>query len=199
MDNLAALDHKDEVKFVIASRADYEFARDFMAQNGLAARVRQVLFPPFLPTLWVPGQGSTRGRWPSGFWPIASPCVWACSSTSSSGIPLPKAFEHHQRPQREEYSNLPLCLRHVTLLSTSACRYEQASCCWRDSIAHLINWLPGCSHEDTKSVIDGNNVVKRPISGTTPNVTNCCQNSIPSSPGVVPVIWLSVASRCMPA
>ena len=46
MDNLAALDHKDEVKFVIASRADYEFARDFMIQNGLAARVRQVLFSP---------------------------------------------------------------------------------------------------------------------------------------------------------
>src|ERR1700681_3023926 len=46
MDNLAALDHKDEVKFVIASRRDYEFARDFMIQNGLAARVRQVLFSP---------------------------------------------------------------------------------------------------------------------------------------------------------
>src|ERR1700719_3139614 len=67
---------------------------------------------------------------------------------------------------------LPLCLRHATLLNTSACRYQQALCFWRDSIGHLINWLLGCSHEDTKSVIDGNNVVKRPISGTTPNVSN---------------------------
>jgi 7-carboxy-7-deazaguanine synthase len=46
MENLDALDGKDEVKFVIASRADYEFARDFMLQHNLASRVRQVLFSP---------------------------------------------------------------------------------------------------------------------------------------------------------
>ena len=57
MDNLAALDHKDEVKFVIASRADYEFARDFMIQNGLAARVRQVLFSPVF--------ADPLGAWPA--------------------------------------------------------------------------------------------------------------------------------------
>jgi 7-carboxy-7-deazaguanine synthase len=44
--NLEALDGKDEIKFVIASRRDYEFARDFTAQHGLARRVRQVLFSP---------------------------------------------------------------------------------------------------------------------------------------------------------
>jgi 7-carboxy-7-deazaguanine synthase len=46
MENLAALDAKDEVKFVIAGRRDYEFAREFMLQHGLAGRVRQVLFSP---------------------------------------------------------------------------------------------------------------------------------------------------------
>lgn len=46
MENLEALDGKDEVKFVIASRRDYEFAREFTLQHDLARRVRQVLFSP---------------------------------------------------------------------------------------------------------------------------------------------------------
>jgi 7-carboxy-7-deazaguanine synthase len=46
MENLDVLDNKDEVKFVIASRADYEFAREFTLQHNLARRVRQVLFSP---------------------------------------------------------------------------------------------------------------------------------------------------------
>jgi len=46
MENLEALDGKDEVKFVIAGRRDYEFAREFTMQHGLAGRVRQVLFSP---------------------------------------------------------------------------------------------------------------------------------------------------------
>jgi len=45
-ENLDALDSKDEVKFVIASRKDYEFARDFMAEHKLSTRVKQVLFSP---------------------------------------------------------------------------------------------------------------------------------------------------------
>ena len=49
MDNLQAIDNKDEVKFVIGSRRDYEFARDFSAQHELAGRVRQVLFSPVFP------------------------------------------------------------------------------------------------------------------------------------------------------
>ena len=47
--NLDALSGEDEIKFVIASRRDYEFARDFTARHGLAERVRQVLFSPVFP------------------------------------------------------------------------------------------------------------------------------------------------------
>jgi 7-carboxy-7-deazaguanine synthase len=46
MRNLAELDAKDEVKFVLMTRRDYEFARDFTAKHGLVERVRQVLFSP---------------------------------------------------------------------------------------------------------------------------------------------------------
>jgi 7-carboxy-7-deazaguanine synthase len=44
--NLATLSPQDEVKFVLADRADYEFARDFMRGHDLAARVRSVIFSP---------------------------------------------------------------------------------------------------------------------------------------------------------
>ena len=46
MENLEALDAKDEIKFVISSRRDYEFAREFTAQHDLARRVHQVIFSP---------------------------------------------------------------------------------------------------------------------------------------------------------
>jgi 7-carboxy-7-deazaguanine synthase len=46
MRNLAELTSEDEVKFVISSRRDYEFAREFTREHGLAARVKQVLFSP---------------------------------------------------------------------------------------------------------------------------------------------------------
>jgi 7-carboxy-7-deazaguanine synthase len=46
MANLAALTTNDEVKFVIADRSDYEFARDFTRQNGLETLVNAVLFSP---------------------------------------------------------------------------------------------------------------------------------------------------------
>src|SRR6266403_2210052 len=46
MRNLEALTQDDEVKFVLSTRRDYEFARDFMLQHGLARRVKQVLFSP---------------------------------------------------------------------------------------------------------------------------------------------------------
>jgi 7-carboxy-7-deazaguanine synthase len=49
LDNLNVIDGKDEMKFVIASRRDYEFARDFSAEHNLARRVRQVLFSPVFP------------------------------------------------------------------------------------------------------------------------------------------------------
>ncbi len=44
--NLEALTANDEVKFVISDRTDYEFARDFAVEHGLAGRVREVIFSP---------------------------------------------------------------------------------------------------------------------------------------------------------
>src|SRR5271167_4821319 len=45
-ENLAALTAHDEVKFVLADRTDYEFARDFTRRHQLTARVRSVIFSP---------------------------------------------------------------------------------------------------------------------------------------------------------
>lgn len=45
-ENLRALSENDEVKFVISDRADYEFARHFVAVHNLSARVNAVLFSP---------------------------------------------------------------------------------------------------------------------------------------------------------
>ena len=44
--NLQHLTRQDEVKFVIADRADYDFARDVVAREGLLERVNAVLFSP---------------------------------------------------------------------------------------------------------------------------------------------------------
>jgi 7-carboxy-7-deazaguanine synthase len=55
-ENLDALDDKDEIKFVIATRRDYEFARDFTAQHNLARRVREVIFSPV--------HADPEGAWP---------------------------------------------------------------------------------------------------------------------------------------
>jgi len=48
MRNLEVVDKKDEVKFVISTRRDYEFAREFTAKHRLADRVNAVLFSPVL-------------------------------------------------------------------------------------------------------------------------------------------------------
>jgi 7-carboxy-7-deazaguanine synthase len=45
-ENLKSLTAQDEVKFVLASRADYDFARDFIRQHDLAGRVNAILFSP---------------------------------------------------------------------------------------------------------------------------------------------------------
>jgi 7-carboxy-7-deazaguanine synthase len=44
--NFERLSPHDEVKFVIADRADYEFARDAIASHRLAARAAEVLLSP---------------------------------------------------------------------------------------------------------------------------------------------------------
>jgi 7-carboxy-7-deazaguanine synthase len=44
--NLEALGRRDEVKFVVASRQDYEFARDFIGQHSLDTLVGTVILSP---------------------------------------------------------------------------------------------------------------------------------------------------------
>ena len=56
MANLDALTAKDEVKFVLATRCDYEFARDFAGRHGLLGKVREVLFSPVFE--------DPEGKWP---------------------------------------------------------------------------------------------------------------------------------------
>src|SRR5574337_625307 len=58
--NLDALDAKDEIKFVISSRRDYEFAAEFTRRHRLAERVHQVIFSPVAAD-------------PEGSWPGMSP------------------------------------------------------------------------------------------------------------------------------
>jgi len=45
-ENLAALTDRDEVKFVLSSRRDYEFAREFVNQHLLQQKVNAVHFSP---------------------------------------------------------------------------------------------------------------------------------------------------------
>jgi 7-carboxy-7-deazaguanine synthase len=56
LENLDALNGKDEIKFVISSRRDYEFAREFTLRHGLARRVHQVVFSP--------AHADPEGTWP---------------------------------------------------------------------------------------------------------------------------------------
>jgi 7-carboxy-7-deazaguanine synthase len=46
LENLHALNPQDEIKFVLCSRADYEFARDFTREHRLAEQVNAVLLSP---------------------------------------------------------------------------------------------------------------------------------------------------------
>ena len=46
MENLRTLTSNDEVKFVLADRADYEFAREFYHRHRLREKVRAVIFSP---------------------------------------------------------------------------------------------------------------------------------------------------------
>ena len=44
--NLQALTPRDEIKFVLADRTDYEFARDFTRRHQLESKVHSVIFSP---------------------------------------------------------------------------------------------------------------------------------------------------------
>jgi 7-carboxy-7-deazaguanine synthase len=46
IENLEALQPHDEIKFVLSTRSDYEFARDFAAKHNLPGSVNAVLFSP---------------------------------------------------------------------------------------------------------------------------------------------------------
>jgi 7-carboxy-7-deazaguanine synthase len=56
MRNLDALTENDEIKFVLSTRRDYEFAQEFTREHRLAQRVRQVLFSPVF--------AGPEGKWP---------------------------------------------------------------------------------------------------------------------------------------
>jgi len=45
-ENLEVLTRRDEVKFVLSSRADYEFARDFVSRHKLGGKLNAILFSP---------------------------------------------------------------------------------------------------------------------------------------------------------
>jgi len=46
LENLQYLTTRDELKFVLASREDYEFARDFIREHDLSVRVASVILSP---------------------------------------------------------------------------------------------------------------------------------------------------------
>lgn len=46
LSNLDSITRRDEIKFVLADRADYEFARDFSRQHQLEMKVNSVIFSP---------------------------------------------------------------------------------------------------------------------------------------------------------
>lgn len=58
--DLALLTPRDEVKLVVADRADYEWARDLLVREDLAARCGAVLFSP----VWgTPGLAAALAEW----------------------------------------------------------------------------------------------------------------------------------------
>ncbi len=57
--NLDYLKPTDEVKFVIAGREDYEWARDLVRSEGIAQRCREVLFSPVFGSI----EAADLARW----------------------------------------------------------------------------------------------------------------------------------------
>lgn len=82
MRNLEELAKHDEVKFVLATRRDYEFARDFTQQHGLAGHVREILFSPAFED-------------PEGKWPGLEPRVLA-EWILADGLPVRLGLQLHK-------------------------------------------------------------------------------------------------------
>ncbi len=61
--NLDALTERDEVKFVLTDRADYEFARDFISKHSLAQKSGSVLLSPAFSKM--PRAGTNRRQLPA--------------------------------------------------------------------------------------------------------------------------------------
>ncbi len=82
MRNLGELTENDEVKFVLLTRRDYEFAREFTRLHGLARRVKQVLFSPVFED-------------PEGKWPGLEPRLLA-EWILAEGLPVRLGLQLHK-------------------------------------------------------------------------------------------------------
>lgn len=80
--NLEALTKNDEVKFVLSTRCDYEFAREFTGRHGLLGKVREVLFSPVFED-------------PEGKWPGLEPRVLA-EWILADGLPVRLGLQLHK-------------------------------------------------------------------------------------------------------
>ena len=80
--NLEELTENDEVKFVLSTRRDYEFAREFTRLHGLARRVKQVMFSPVFED-------------PEGKWPGLEPRLLA-EWILAEGLPVRLGLQLHK-------------------------------------------------------------------------------------------------------
>ena len=80
--NLDALTENDEVKFVLSTRCDYEFAREFTRRHGLLGKVREVLFSPVFED-------------PEGKWPGLEPRLLA-EWILADGLPVRLGLQLHK-------------------------------------------------------------------------------------------------------
>ena len=78
--NIDRLGPRDQVKFVIKDRDDYEFARDLVTRHALDRRCAAVLFSPVHGVM-------IRGNSRSGFSRIGCRSGSSCRFTSTSGAP----------------------------------------------------------------------------------------------------------------
>jgi 7-carboxy-7-deazaguanine synthase len=80
--NLDALTENDEVKFVLSTRCDYEFAREFTRRHGLLGKVHEVLFSPVFED-------------PEGKWPGLEPRLLA-EWILADGLPVRLGLQLHK-------------------------------------------------------------------------------------------------------